>query len=88
MGKPKFNYKIFNNKTKTYYHCRSGKSVWQNKKSVANFINDLTSDKIDYFSGFKTKGTSIEEIEIHIFPIENAIVELACDFLNELKPNK
>lgn len=75
----KFNYKIYNNVSKTYYKgCK--KTTWQQKGAVINYIQELTNG-ISYRR--KEDIENIENIEVHIFPLEDAIVKTANDFLEE-----
>jgi len=85
---PKFNYKIFDKREKTYFSgCK--KSTWSQKAAVINFINEkITARNIrsSYNYNYTPSPTrTIDEIEVHIFPIADAIVKSASDFLTENK---
>ena len=73
----KFNYKIYNKSTEKFYHgCK--KSTWQQKQAVINYINDLVKQH-----KWRQNSDTLENIEVHIFPLSTAIVKSSSDFLNE-----
>jgi gamma-glutamyl phosphate reductase len=65
---PKFNYKIYDKKNKTFFSANR-KSTWTNKNAVIDFV--------------KKRSRTIDDIEVYIYPVENAIVKTASDFLND-----
>jgi hypothetical protein len=75
--KPKFNYKIFNLKTKKFI-SNNRKSTWVQKTAIIDFINNYGRSNGSYFNI-----TSIDDLEIHIFPMTSAIITSAYDFLLE-----
>ena len=68
----KFNYKIYNSQTKTYYRS-STKATWQRKAAVIDYVKDLT----------KYGRVDMGLVEVHVFPLEDAIVIKSLDFLEE-----
>lgn len=66
-----FNYKIRNKVTGKFFSS-STKATWRRKNAV-----------IDFLSRIKKNNGNIEDIEVLIFPIENAVIKSANDFLDE-----
>lgn len=68
----KFNYKIYNSQTKKYYSS-STKATWQRKVAVIDYVKDLNN------RGY----VDMDFVEVHVFPLEDATVVKALDFLEE-----
>lgn len=76
--KPKANYKIFNTKLNRYESSgSSSKTTWNSMHWVYEKLKDL-----------QRRRSSIEDLEIHIFPIESAIIKSAKDFIDEIKASE
>ena len=86
--KPKFNYKIFNKKTKKFISANR-KSTWVQKSAIVDFISKYSSPRGSRGSSNSYYDINIDDLEIHIFPMTSAIVTSASDFLlesaNEIK---
>lgn len=65
MGTSKANYKVFNKFTKKYIG-NDRKKVWQMEWAVLDFVRNLTEGRNARFS--------IDDLEIHKFPLEPAII--------------
>jgi len=73
---PKANYKIFNTRTNRYESGNRSKSTWNSTHWI-----DVKLDEIKRYRG---EG-ELSYLEIHIFPIETAIIKPAKVFIEELK---
>ena len=74
--KPKANYKIFNTFYGRYVSSgSSSKTTWNSTHWVYEKLKELQRYSANVLSDF----------EIHIFPIENAIVKSAKEFVEEMK---
>ena len=78
----KFNYKIFDKKSKKYFTANR-KSTWVQKGAVIDFIKRKTDKTIRRSSWEQVY--NIDDIEIHIYPVESAIVKSASDFVSDNK---
>ena len=74
----KFNYKIRNKKTGKFYST-GRKSTWQQKQAVINFVEKLKKEERGYVKN------EFGDIEVLIFPLEDAIVVSANDFIEQNK---
>lgn len=74
-----FNFKIYNKETGKYFSkSYNSKAVWMKEYAVKEFIKELVS-----------RFYKLENIEVHVFPIDTAIVVDAETFLkNDKKFNK
>lgn len=74
MTRLKANYKVFNTISKKYISANR-KSTWVEEYAVANFVKKLVSKRI----------LKLNEIEIHKFPVESAIVIDSSEFMLEVQ---
>lgn len=78
----KFNYKIFDKKSKKYFTANR-KSTWLQKGAVIDFIKRKTDKSVRMSSWEQVY--NVDDLEVHIFPIENAIVKSASEFISDNK---
>jgi len=83
---PQFNYKIFDKKNKKFFSANR-KSTWTQKAAVINFINEKIRVQKQVYSGYRTAQPvyTLDDIDIYIYPVENAIIKSSSDFLNDNK---
>lgn len=74
MTRLKANYKVFNTISKKYISANR-KSTWVEEYAVANFVKKIVSKRI----------LKLNEIEIHKFPVESAIVIDSSEFMLEVQ---
>ena len=77
--KPKANYKIFNTRNGRYVSSgSSSKTTWNSTHWVYEKLKDLQRYSVN-------SANVLSDFEIHIFPIETAIVKSAKEFVDEMK---
>lgn len=67
-------YKIFNKKSGKFMSGNKSKSSWIHAGWVVSYVNEAIN-----------RGHKIEDIEIHVFPVQNAIIHSANDFIDSYK---
>jgi hypothetical protein len=72
--KPTAVYKIFNKKSGRFMTGSKSKSSWSHEGWVVSYVNEAIR-----------KGHKIDDIEIHVFPVQNAIIHSASDFVDSYK---
>lgn len=84
--KQKFNYKILDKKTGKFFTTGRSKSTWLKKSAVIDFIKSKTTPiKCGYLynSQMFTPDYKIDDIEVYIYPLDNATIVSASDFIAE-----
>lgn len=84
--KQKFNYKILDKKTGKFFTTGRSKSTWQQKNAVIDFIKSKTTSRKSgylYDNQVYKADYKIDEIEVYIYPLDNATIVSASDFIAE-----
>lgn len=83
--KQKFNYKILDKKTGKFFTTGRSKSTWLQKGAVIDFIKSKTTPRKSGYYSSQVYGPDykIDEIEVYIYPLDNATIVSASDFIAE-----